>query len=124
MKKLILICLFILSLFAYANSQELCLGKPVITWEEIGKDTYIILSDDMVIVKRFDSNEPEDEHFQWWHIKQATIYSAEKTTYFQYEEEADYTAIFVEIDSTLGIKEVAIYADDECKGARLLKMTW
>ena len=53
MKKLILICLFILSLFAYANSQELCLGKPVITWEEIGKDTYIILSDDMVIVKRY-----------------------------------------------------------------------
>ncbi len=46
MKKIILIGFLILNLFVYVSSQELYLGLPIITLEEIGNSAYIILSED------------------------------------------------------------------------------
>ncbi len=96
-------------------------GAPWIVVMGIGGVSPSLSYGDMVNVKRFDSTNPENSHFQWCQSSQARAYSTSQTTYFHYEEEADYTPIFVEIDSTLGIREVAIYANDECKGATVVE---
>nr|MBI9030521.1 right-handed parallel beta-helix repeat-containing protein [bacterium] len=96
-------------------------GDPWIVAIGIGGVEPSISYGDMINVKRFASTNPDNEYFQWILSSQSRAYSTSKTTNFQYEEEADYTPIFVEIDSTLGIKEVAIYANDECKGAAVVE---
>jgi len=96
-------------------------GAPWIFAAGIGGVAPSLSYGDMVNVKRFASTNPENEHFQWCLSSQSRAYSTSQTNYFQFEEEADYTPIFVEIDSTLGIKEVAIYANEECKGAAVVE---
>ncbi len=92
-------------------------GSPWVIPMGIGGVLPSISYGDMVSIKRFSSSDPDDESFKWHHISPARNYSTKATTYYQYTPEAEYTPIFVEVDTTLGIKEIAVFADDICKGA-------
>ncbi|MCF7912960.1 MAG: T9SS type A sorting domain-containing protein [Candidatus Cloacimonetes bacterium] len=47
----------------------------------------------------------------------------EKTTYFEYEEEADYTGVFVTVPADSQYQELAVFAEGECKGAAVVEDT-
>jgi hypothetical protein len=68
---------------------------------------------DMVIVKT-----TEDCTFIWNNdASPGTPKDYEKTGYFSYEEQIDYTPIYVEIDSSDSPQEIGVYIDTICYGA-------
>lgn len=92
--------------------------RPDSPWIKTSGTDYTISYGEMVSVKRFSDT---DSSFTWKYIAPATHYTRTPTTYFSYQEEADYTPIFVEVDASQNFKEVAVFVNDECKGAAVVE---
>jgi len=44
-----------------------------------------------------------------------------ETSYFEYEEQADYTSIFIELDDTTDVIEIGAFVDETCVGATVVE---
>ncbi|MCD6329166.1 MAG: T9SS type A sorting domain-containing protein [Candidatus Cloacimonetes bacterium] len=77
------------------------------------QDRRVINYGDCVVVKCFNN----DEDFVWSFEGGKPPQEREQTDYFEYEEEADYVPIYVELDPDDMPTEVAVFVDDECMGA-------
>jgi hypothetical protein len=81
-------------------------------WWIKGKVTPFVYGD-MVILKT-----EAYQTFQWVNSgSEAESAEIPKTTFYSYEEQADYLPIYVEFDATSDVKEVAVTLDGEVKGA-------
>ncbi|MCF7920534.1 MAG: T9SS type A sorting domain-containing protein [Candidatus Cloacimonetes bacterium] len=90
-------------------------GEPAINYGEM-VEVYYIGDDDVDF--HWGGDDPYPPYVPY--------YSRELAEYFEYEEQEDYIPIFVEIDLDCyeeGEKpiEIAIFVDDECKGAAVIK---
>lgn len=70
---------------------------------------------DLVILK----TQQDINNFQWQIYGMSPGGNEEKpeTTYYTYEEQADYTALFVELDTTVNPQELGAFIEDTCIGA-------
>jgi Secretion system C-terminal sorting domain len=75
---------------------------------------------EMVIARAY--RDMEDFHWNYAGETSENV-EREKTTYFDYEEEADYTGVFVSVPADSQYQELAVFADGECKGAAVVEDT-
>jgi len=90
-------------------------GSPWIMDYQWGKEPTLSYGD-MVIVKCF-----SDDQFIWNAAAPSQLpVEKELPEYYEYEEKPDYVPIYVELDSSILPKEIALYVDDVCKGAAVV----
>jgi len=79
---------------------------------------------DMVIVKKFGADlptYPEIDEFVWYRYGAAQQFTKEDPTYFSFNKEPEYTAIFVQMDSLSTAQEIAVVSDGVCYGAAVVE---
>ncbi len=87
--------------------------EPESPWLGLSSANRTLNYGDLVIVRCFD-----DELFAWCDTELEQERDVrEDTQYFNYEEQADYIPIYVQLDPTDLPTEIAVFVDGECKGA-------